>query len=298
VRRALGIDLGGTKALGCLVDGAGSLLRGALRRTGRRTSPADVLGLVADIAAEIERAAGSFDAVGVGFPGLVDAAGGVVRSSVILDGWRDFPLEDRVAGVVGVPCVVDNDVNAAAVAELSARGSPPGAMLFVAVGTGIGGALAIDGRLWRCASGAAGEIGNTTVPFGDRRCWCGRRCCLNTVASGAAIERDLGLAPGSLVDHAADAGPALRAAAALAGSRLGVGIADAMNLINPSFVVLGGGVCRLEGFFEAAEKSARAEAFAEVADACRIERARAGYTAGAVGAALLALDASGRAAGC
>jgi glucokinase len=269
--RALGIDLGGSKLLACVTDAEGRVLGRAVRRTGRATGPADASRLIAEVAGELRRAHGAFDSVGVGFPGLVDFARGVVRSSVMLDGWREVPLAERVADALGVPCVVDNDVNAAAVAELKAReDEPPESMLFVAVGTGIGGAITLGDRVWRGHTGVAGEIGNTSIDRHGARCWCGRRGCLNTCASGAAIAERPGIA-------------AARAAA----ESLGIGIANALNLLNPALVVLGGGVAQLgEPWLDVVATTARAEAFPE-AGQCRIELSRAGYVAGAVGAALL-----------
>jgi glucokinase len=214
---------------------------------------------------------------------------GLVHSSVMLDGWHDVPLARRIAARVGVPCRVDNDVNTAAIAEAHVRGGAR-AMVFVAVGTGIGGALVLDGRLWRGASGVAGEIGNMTIARDGRRCRCGRRGCLNTVASGSAIERALGLRPNALA-RGAGSRARVRRAARIAAEALGVGLGNVMNLLNPSLVVIGGGVAFLgAGFLETLRRRARAEAFSEATRACRLERTRAGYEAGAIGAALLALS--------
>jgi predicted NBD/HSP70 family sugar kinase len=235
-----------------------------------------------EAAAELRQTTGPFDAAGLGFPGEVDFCAGVARASIMLDGWRDVPLADQLARALEVRCVVDNDVNAAAVAELKCReAEPPGSMLFVAVGTGIGGAIVIDNRLWRGHTGIAGEIGNMTIDRNGPLCWCGRRGCLNTSASGTAMERLLGSAE-SLTEQV------LHEAA----TALGIGLANALNLLNPALVVLGGGVARLgPRWLEAVASTARSEAF-PAAGQCRIELARAGYDAGAIGAALLAIEAT------
>ena len=161
---ALGVDFGGTKVLACVVEG-GRMLARVTRPTGRSTGPGDALGLLVEVASELRaHAPRGFDACGIAFPGLVDRARGVVLSSVMLDGWSQVPLAERAARAIGVRCVVDNDVNAAAVAEVAARGDAvPGSMLLVMVGTGIGGAIVLGGRVLRGASGVAGEIGNTTI---------------------------------------------------------------------------------------------------------------------------------------
>ncbi len=284
--RALGLDLGGSKLLACVVDGDGTVLGRAIRPTGRATGPEEARRLVMAAAAELRETTGPFDAAGLGFPGEVDFRAGVARASIMLDGWRDVPLADQLARALDVRCVVDNDVNAAAVAELKCReAEPPGSMLFVAVGTGIGGAIVIDNRLWRGHTGIAGEIGNMTIDREGLVCWCGRRGCLNTLASGAAMEQRRGGAE-SLPEQA------LHEAA----TALGIGLANALNLLNPALVVLGGGVARLgPRWLEAVAATARSEAF-PAAGPCPIELARAGYDAGAIGAALLAIEATTTAA--
>jgi glucokinase len=290
VTRALGVDLGGTKLLACVADHEGRLLGRTQRPTGRGTGPSDALRLIVDVAAELGDAVGPFQCVGVGFPGQVDFAASVARASVMLDGWREVPLGDRVARELGVPCAVDNDVNVAALAELKQReGEIPESMLFVAVGTGIGGAITIGNRLWRGHTGVAGEIGNVTIDRHGLRCWCGRRGCLNTCASGAAIEH--ALEPGVPLAEQVRAGhPRLERVLDEAAASLGIGLANALNLLNPALVVLGGGVAQLgTRFLEAVVRTARAEAFPE-AGLCRFELARAGYDAGAMGAALLAME--------
>jgi glucokinase len=233
------------------------------------------------------------DAIGIGIPGLCDRALGLVRSSIMLDGWRDVPLAHALAEATGLPCVVDNDVNAAALAEAAARMLPPAeSMLFVAVGTGIGGALTVGQELWRGASGSAGEIGNVVVDRFGPRCWCGRRGCLNALASGSAIERAAGIAPGALAERFAAGDPATLRAVDDGAAALAVGLGNAVNLWNPSLVVLGGGVAELGGrYLNTVQQVLRGEAFDEALAVCRVELARAGYEAGARGAALLARTA-------
>jgi glucokinase len=288
--RTVGFDLGGSKLLACLIDEQGRVLGRTVRPTGRDTGPLEACGLMVDAARELQWSCGSFSAAGVGFPGLVDFSSGVVRSSVMLDGWREVALAEQLADTLGIPCVVDNDVNCAAIGELNERrGDPVDSMLFVAVGTGIGGAIVIEDRLWRGHSGVAGEIGNVTIDRHGATCWCGRRGCLNTSASGAAIERRL--QPGvALTEQVQRGHPGLEIAIAEAAQSLGIGIANALNLLNPALVVLGGGVAELgQTWLDQVVAAARAEAFPEAAS-CRFELARAGYEAGAVGAALLSKE--------
>jgi glucokinase len=264
----LGLDLGGTKLLACGLDGDGRVVYRRREATGRTLGPARALALLADIAGDARRALGALDAVGVGFPGLVDHARGCVRSSVMLDGWRDVPLAGELAARIGAPCAVDNDANAAALHESELRGAA--ALLFVAIGTGIGGALVLDGKLWRGAGGLAGEIGHLAIERDGRPCDCGRRGCVNRYASGTALDR----AGASLSDATA---------------ALGAAIGSALNLLAVPLVVLGGGVVeRGPAFIEAVAEHARRECFGEIGQACAFEAARGGYDAAALGAAQLA----------
>jgi glucokinase len=288
--RAIGLDLGGSKLLACLIEEDGTILGRAIRPTGRSTGPSEACRLMVSAAGELRQWFGLFDSVGIGFPGQVDFRSGTVGGSVMLDGWHDVPLADLMTEELAVPCVVDNDVNCAAIAELRQRADqPPDSMLFVAVGTGIGGAITIGDRLWRGHTGVAGEIGNVTIDRQGPLCWCGRRGCLNTFASGAAIHSQL--EPGTqLSERFRSSDPRFTAVVADAAKALGIGLANALNLLNPALVVLGGGVARLgQPWLEMVARTARAEAFPE-AGRCRFELARAGYAAGAVGAALLAMD--------
>lgn len=288
--RTIGLDLGGSKLLACLIGEDGQILGRAIRATGRATGPSEACRLIFDAAGELRQRFGLFGSAGVGFPGQVDFPRGMVGGSVMLDGWLDVPLADLVAEGLGVPCVVDNDVNCAAVAELEQRADEaPDSMLFVAVGTGIGGAITLGNRVWRGHTGVAGEIGNMTIDRHGPRCWCGRRGCLNTFASGAAIEEQL-KAGISLADQVGSQDPQLTAVVQQAAEALGIGLANALNLLNPALVVLGGGVAQLGNpWLEVVARTARAESFPE-AGRCRFELAGAGYEAGAVGAALLAKE--------
>jgi glucokinase len=209
----------------------------------------------------------------------------------MLDGWRDVPLAAEIRRATGLPCVIENDVNAAAVHECALRGHH-GSMLFVAVGTGIGGALTVDGRVWRGASGVAGEIGNMVIERDGALCWCGRRGCLNTVASGSAIENAAGIAPGTLAERWQAGDPAALRAVDEGARALAVALGNAVNLLNPSVIVLGGGVAQLGArWLATVERHLHDEAFREATVGCRVELARAGYQAGAVGAARLANEA-------
>ncbi len=280
----LGIDLGGTKLL-ARAGGDEATAFEMRAATGRAMGPDAALDAIERVVAEA-RARGAIEAVGVGFPGLVDHARGVARSSVMLDGWRDVPLAALLEERLGIPCAVDNDVNAAALHELELRRAPD--MLFVAVGTGIGGALVLDGRLHR-GRGFAGEIGHVVIERGGRPCDCGRRGCVNRYASGTAIEAEAGLEAGGLRARADHVASVLAPTLAASADALGVAIGSALNLLDVPLVVLGGGVAQLgPAYVDAVAASARRECFSEIGQGCAFEAAAGGYDGAALGAVALA----------
>lgn len=261
----LGIDLGGTKVLAVGIDDRGVQFRARLP-TGRGFGPDAAVATITSLAADARQALGGLDGVGIGFPGLVDHDRGVARSSTMLDGWNEVDLAGRVARELAVPCAIDNDVNTAALHEQLLRDTPD--LLYVAIGTGIGGALVLGGELRRGANGAAGEIGHVSIERDGASCTCGRRGCVNLYASGTAIER------GVDITAAADA--------------LAVAIGSVVNVIDVPLVVLGGGVVEHgASYVERVAVRLRSECFREIGDACVVEASRGGYDTGALGAAAL-----------
>jgi glucokinase len=243
---AIGIDVGGTKIAAGLVDAAGRIM--ARREVPTPTESTDalvaeVIALVRDLATEH-----SVTAVGVGVAGLVDSTGAVVLSSSHLPLRRE-PLRDRLATALELPVVVDNDANVGGLAEVSlgvARGARHA--LLVTVGTGLGGAVIIDGQVHRGWQGAAGEIGHIIVERDGRPCPCGSRGCWEQYGSGrallrAAVAAGLDVTHGSDVTAAAEAGDAqARGALAEIGGWLGIGIASLVAVLDPEIIVVGGGV--------------------------------------------------------
>lgn len=285
--RLLGLDLGGTKLLARGLCTASDATLRALRPTGRAFGPDAMIAAASELAGEARDALGGLDAIGIGFPGLVDHQRGIARTTPMLDGWRDVALAARVTAATGVPCIVDNDVNAAAAYEHRLREARD--FLYVAVGTGIGGAIVAGGELWRGAAGFAGEIGHLAIDRAGPECVCGRRGCVHLYASGAAIERALELPPGGLAGALAADHPIARRAVHDAAVALGVAIGSALNLLDVPLVVLGGGLAELGSpWLAAVAVSAHRECFPEIAERCAIEPSRGGYDAGALGAAWLA----------
>jgi glucokinase len=259
----VGIDIGGTKVLGGVVAADGRVLAKDRRDTPGRSAAA-VEDVVVEMVADFARTH-DIAAVGVGAAGFVDASRSTVLFSPHL-AWRDEPVRDAVMSRVGVPVVVDNDANTAALAE-SRFGAGAGHrfVLCVTLGTGIGGALVMDNRVFRGANGMAGEFGHMQVVPDGHRCPCGNRGCWEQYASGNALVRDArelvftdspvahrlreiggpdarGLTGPLITEAARDGDPLAIELLADMGRWFGIGLANMTAAFDPSCIVVGGGV--------------------------------------------------------
>jgi glucokinase len=228
-------------------------------------------------------------AVGVSFGGPVDAARGLVLLSHHVPGWEEMPLQEWLEGRLGVPTAVDNDANAGALGEHRfGAGQGYDSLMYITVSTGVGGGWILNGQPWRGADGLAGEIGHTVVDPDGPVCLCGKRGCVERLASGPYIAqracewlkaqprrgRILRTLAGDnpeaitakLVAQAAAQGDDLAwEALEIAAWGLGVGIGNAASLVNPRCFVLGGGVTKAgERFWEVVRSTAHETALPEV----------------------------------
>lgn len=311
---AVGIDVGGTKINALRVARDGEILD-------RKNVPTPAEDEGATLAAMIDVARAMITddvlAIGVGAAGLVDAADGVLRFAPNL-AWRELPIATRMREALGLACQVDNDANVAAYGEYrfgAGRGFRH--LLLVAVGTGIGGGIVSDGRLFRGAYGFAAEIGHVVVEPDGPPCGCGNRGCWEQVAAGRAIDRmgreaareragsmladlaggDPEAVDGRLVTEAARRGDrAGLGILAEVGRRLGVGIAGLVNVLDPQIVVVGGGAIFAGDLLLDPARAAFLEAVEgpDHRPPVPIVAAQLGNDAGAVGAAALALEELGR----
>jgi glucokinase len=307
----VGIDLGGTKILSVCLDASLEVVGRDYRETGASDGPEAVIERMT-ASARAAAAARPIAAAGVSTPGPVDLVRGIVTAPPNLPGWRDVPLADLISRNLGVPAWIENDANAAALAEHrlgAGRGSQH--VILVTIGTGIGGGLILDGRLYHGASGGAGEIGHMLVEPGGRLCGCGVRGHLEAMASGSALDaaaRDIAASePEGLVavtarrensqpdarilDDAAAAGDAsARAAVERAGHYLGIGLTNLVNVFNPQVIVVGGSVRKSTLYLQTAIAVMQHDAFAQHSADVRVVAAALDGDEAAIGAALLALD--------
>lgn len=316
----IGVDVGGSKVLAGRVDRLGRVREAArLVTPGRRVEVSIVEDTLHEAVLRVADGR-AIDAVGVAAAGFVD----VDRQRVLFAPhlpWSGEQLTDRLAARFGAPVVLDNDANCAAVAE-GRFGAAAGASsaILITLGTGIGGALLVEGRLWRGVNGMAGEFGHMQLVPGGLRCECGGFGCWEQYCSGNALVRDARTRVGkgtSMLDHLSDGvaeqltGPMITQAAA-AGDRealaamgsighwLGVGVANLTAALDPACVVVGGGVSAAgdalltpartalhSSLVAASERTVDGGPVRSVPD---IVRATLGPEAGLVGAAVLARD--------
>lgn len=314
-RYIVGVDLGGTNIV------VGALSADGERQFGMQSVPtraeegadavvARMAGLIEDaITATLQATGATRDqilGVGIGSPGPLDRERGVVIFTPNL-GWRDFPLKPRIQDAVQLPATLDNDANCAILGETwqgAARGAKH--VVGLTIGTGIGGGVVLDGRIYHGASDVAGELGHVTIDSTGRRCKCGNYGCLEAYASGPAIaERarealvggepssmpamvggDLGRLSAATVYEAAQRGDQLAREVVRDTARfLGTGVANLLNIFNPQVVVLAGGVTQAgEALFEPMRAEVRRRAFKPAVDACRIVPGILPGNAGVIGA--------------
>lgn len=247
----LGFDIGGTRIRVALADGNRVIATGAtLWPPG--LSAAEELGHIADLAVALADARGKLEAVsaaGVSLAAMVDADG-VVVSWPNRPTWRGLPFKALLEERLGVPVAVEDDANAAALAEWQfGAGRGYRNLMVMMAGTGVGCGLILDGSLFRGSSGWAGELGHQVMLPDGSECPCGRRGCLQTVASGRALERSAAarnLPDAAALSRAAEEGEAWAAEEIIAcGGWLGLVAANVVNLLDLEAVIVGGGLCGL-----------------------------------------------------
>ncbi len=314
----LGVDVGGTKVAAAPVDRTGAMLGEPLVEPSETSSTE---AFVSALEATLLRALAEFKefaplAVGLACAGTVDAAQGVVNTSPNLP-LVEVPLARLLTEGLGVTVVLENDAKAAVWAE-SVTGVAAGLrhVVLLTLGTGVGGGLLLDGRVYRGAGGGAGELGHIVVQAGGLPCGCGGRGCLEMYASGRALVRyastrvrdpeldpegallalrEAGQLTGGAVARLALQGHpgALEAVEQLAGW-LGIGLVNVSNALNPEMIVVGGGVGELgELLLGPAREFLRRNAMAPGKDQARVVSAKLGNQAGLVGAGLAAWEALG-----
>lgn len=309
----LGIDLGGTKTRVGLVSRSRGLVRVEITATPGEEGPDGVMEHIRSVGRDLLSAEGAqAAAVGLGAPGPIDGRTGVVSTMPNLPGWEDYPMQSALSELFGVPAVLANDADAAAVGEHRfGAGVDVDNILYITLGTGVGGGLIINSKLYPGSTGAAGEIGHMVIDPEGPLCGCGRHGCLEAYCSGSGLERRArerlnGGDPSLIVDlagsisavsceHVADAG---RAGDTLArellrdGSlRLAQAMVSLVHVLNPELVLFGGGLVAMKDvLIEPAIALTKGHVFPQHLRGLRFAYSILGDDAGVLGAASLAFD--------
>jgi glucokinase len=304
-------DLGGTHLRVGTVDRNGKICCRQMQPTPQAEKPNEIVRALIDAVHECARKSeaqgGVLSAVSVVVPGTVNVADGVVVKAPNVPCLDGFRLAAALESELEWPVILENDANAAAIGEMW-RGAGQGycTLICVTLGTGVGGGIILDGKLWRGADGSAGEIGHIGVdPFAGVACTCGSRGCLEVYASATAIVRMTREArpryPNSILHNTEDLTSAKIYQAGREGDELaievfrrmgvylGIGLASLINVLNPEIVVIGGGLSNGWELFEKhMHQQVIERAFPIPARRVKIVRAQCGDDAGLLGAARLA----------
>ncbi len=288
----LGVDVGGTAIKAGAVDRRGRIV--AKREVATpQFGPASIMLTVRILARELQEEAGRAKAIGVGWPTPLDPERGIVLFDNKLRS-AGVNIARMAAKATGLPACIENDANAAALAEYlygAAKGA--GSVVLLTLGTGVGGGIVLGGEVWHGRDGAAGEVGHVKVHPGGRKClFCGRHGCLEAYAGAQAI---LGRyrAAGKKAEGMKDVVDAARRGERLAvtivsemAEMIGMAVADLANVLNPEIVVIGGGVARAgDILFRPIREAVAREALPNISKGLRIVPAKLGNDAGLLGAA-------------
>ncbi|MBI4537729.1 MAG: ROK family protein [candidate division NC10 bacterium] len=308
----LAIDIGGTKLAAGVVEPSGRILARAEVPTrafeGLEPVLERIIGLGRALLARAELLGSQVVRVGVGCAGPVNRRRGLVLNPPNLPGWDRVPLAERLQAGLGLPIVLENDANAAALGEFRyGAGRGAGSLVYYTVSTGIGGGIVLDGRLWHGLADAAGEVGHMTVKPDGPVCGCGNRGCLEAMASGPSMVRlakqaldagrpsrlraQSGFTAKELVQAAREGDALAREVWDEAVRCLGIGVAAVITILAPERIVVGGGVSRAGEFLLAPlREEVRRHVKLVPVQSVPILPAALGPDVGILGAAAVALD--------
>lgn len=301
----IGIDVGGTSVKAGVITGHERVHDLQTRSVDGHRSPEAITRLLAEIVRGLREGAPSISGIGLAAPGVMDRGSGVIRQSPNFPEWQDVALGANLAAATGLPVVLENDVNAIAVAEHQCgAGKGASAMVCLALGTGVGGGVILNGALWRGARGMAGELGHVSVAHHGRQCPCGNLDCLEQYVGAVGIRRSLVEAGGTYAEMAGSP-DAPRQVAALAragdpvaqqlfravGSYLGRAITTCLHVLDLDRVVICGGIAaEFDLFAGPLEETVRAHSYTAMTGDLAVVPGALGASAGVLGAALVAME--------
>ncbi|MGA1868861.1 MAG: ROK family protein [bacterium] len=307
----IGIDLGGTNLRGGAVTMDGHITHSAIKPTHAQQGVEHV---IHNLKACIDELIASQNpspllGIGIGCPGIIEIKSGVIHTSPNLPGWNDVPLKQIIEEHFRVPVYIENDANTIAYGEKwYGAGRTVSSLICLTLGTGVGGGIILDGKIWHGCMGMAGEVGHMTIIYDGITCNCGNRGCLEAYASASAlVKRTLELlneGHKSTLSHICGKGEEVTAEIIYKAAKendalsrrilhdigiyLGIGIATLINLLNPEMIVIGGGMSHSwDMFYPSMVEEIRKRAFDIPVKSAQIVRAQLGDNAGIIGAVAL-----------
>lgn len=315
-KRVIGIDVGGTNLRGALVGTDGKIINRM-----KIASDADKgIDAVIDNLVRLIKGIGGGEevsAVGFGIPGIIDFKAGIITQAPNICNVNNYPIRENLRARLGdaIPVIIENDANCAAVGEWwMGAGKDAGSLVMITLGTGVGGGIILDGKLWRGADGMGGEVGHMTIYPDGPKCNCGNYGCLEVYSSATGIRRmvretlsdpdtktalrelvkdeDPGRIPEAVMKAAQDGDEAALGIWERFGTALGIGTASLVNILNVEMIVIGGGVSEAwEMFIDKALSELKRRALRAPAERVRVMKSVLGDDEGIIGASYLALDA-------
>ena len=314
--RVIGIDVGGTNLRGALVTTDGKIINRM-----KIASDADKgIDAVIDNLVRLIKSIGGGEkvsAVGFGIPGIIDFKAGIITQAPNICNVNNYPIRENLRARLGdaIPVIIENDANCAAVGEWwMGAAKDVGSLVMITLGTGVGGGIVLDGKLWRGADGFGGEVGHMTIYPGGPKCNCGNYGCLEVYSSATGIRRmvtetlsdpdtktalgelvkdeDPGRIPEAVMKAAKDGDNAALQIWEQFGTALGIGMASLVNILNVEMIVIGGGVSQAwEMFIDRALAELKRRALRAPAERVRVMKSVLGDDEGIIGASYLALNA-------
>jgi glucokinase len=314
--RVIGIDVGGTNLRGALVTTDGKIINRM-----KIASDADKgIDAVIDNLVRLIKSIGGGEkvsAVGFGIPGIIDFKAGIITQAPNICNVNNYPIRENLRARLGdaIPVIIENDANCAAVGEWwMGAAKDVGSLVMITLGTGVGGGIVLDGKLWRGADGFGGEVGHMTIYPGGPKCNCGNYGCLEVYSSATGIRRmvtetlsdpdtktalgelvkdeDPGRIPEAVMKAAKDGDDAALQIWEQFGTALGIGMASLVNILNVEMIVIGGGVSQAwEMFIDRALAELKRRALRAPAERVRVMKSVLGDDEGIIGASYLALNA-------
>lgn len=266
----IGVDLGGTKISTAIADNKGKILYNEIIPTdafkGRTSTINRVIESIHSVIKNSKNSTNDIKCIGIGAPGPVIHDKGLVINPPNLHGWKRVPLRDIISKHFHKKTILENDANCAAVAELKlGAGRYFNNFVYVTISTGIGGGIIIDKKLYRGASGSAGEIGHTIIDLNGPKCPCGKIGHLEGIAAGPAIAKKYGMPPEKINELAKAGDKKAKETIEEIGRYIGIGFANLVNILNPEAIIIGGGITNFgKPFFDSIKKTIKEEALADV----------------------------------